>query len=90
MENRQRLANMPGRAIVVALAVITALVLVLSGIFYLATGHVATGSTEAASSVTVLHEQAPDAQERNAVLKARAVSPHEQAPDAIERNERNR
>ena len=41
----------------------------------------------AATSVVVLHEQAPDAIERNLVLAApQQPTQHEQAPDAKDRN----
>ena len=68
-----------------AVAVVATLVAAALALVLVADVHRA--AVPAASSVVVLHEQAPDAFERNQQLAAQQSTRHEQAPDAVDRNQ---
>ena len=77
MENQQRLVNMRGRPIVLALTLIATVPLILSGLFYLAAGHQATVTTRPSTYVTIPHKPAPDTMESTVHPGAGLIVHHE-------------
>lgn len=82
----QKTLAFPRRSLSIVVAVVATLVAAALALTLIANVHQA--AMLAPSSVVVLHQQAPDAVERNQALAAQrsAATNHDQAPDAKERN----